>query len=100
MKYKSNLFPEPIDVNRENILEVLIDLQFRIAGYVNLTYHDILNVEEWYNKYEISMEGYNTWLAECTNMIARVFRCTKKKARFEAGMLGLSYGLKWKDESE
>ena len=98
MKYKSYLFPEPIDVNRENILEVLIDLQFRIAGYVNLTYHDILNVEEWYNKYEISMEGYNTWLAECTNMIARVFRCTKRKAMSEARMLGLFYGLKFKDE--
>lgn len=98
MKYKSNLFPEPIDVNRENILEVLIDLQFRIAGYVNLTYHDILNVEEWYNKYEISMGGYNTWITEATNMIARVFRCTKKKASYEAAILGLSYGLKFKDE--
>ena len=100
MKYTSKLFPEAIQITRQNVTEVLINLQFQIAGYVHLTYDDILEVDEWYNKYEISMSNYDIWKEECINIIAKLFRVTKSKAMYEASMFGLSYGLKFKDESE
>lgn len=97
MKHTSLIFKEGIDVNKNNILEVLINAQFKIARYT-LTYNDILGVDDWYTKYEINMEDYNKWQTECINIIARVYRVTKKRATYEASMIGLNYGLKFKDE--
>jgi hypothetical protein len=78
----------------DKALKSCINKMFDIAN-CDLKYEDVLErKDDWYDQYTWTKEDQEEWYEWCVKEIKKDLRCTKEKAKREAGWLLLNYGLK------
>jgi hypothetical protein len=78
----------------EQVVKVLINKMFEIAGY-DVKYEDVLErKDDWYNQYTWTEEKNKEWIEWGTQFMAKNFVRNKKWAQREMVMFNLNYGLK------
>lgn len=80
-----------------DVIKELIDYQLKPH---NLTYENILNDEDWFNKYTTTQEAQDAFYEYATNLISKKLKMNKKIARKEAGWFILQWGLRVKNQDE
>ena len=79
----------------EQILEVLINKMFEIAGHP-ITFNDIKDrKDDWYTQWTMSVEQNDEWKEWGVEEIRKRFRYNKKWAEKEMAMISLMWGLKF-----
>jgi hypothetical protein len=77
----------------------LINKMFEIAGH-EVTYDDILGVENWYQQYTMTMEQSEEFRDWGKKYLIKTFRTSAKKAETEMMWFNLQYGLKYSNYGE
>ena len=84
-------------VSDEQLAKMLIDEMFIIAGYTDVQYEDILNINNWFVKYTMTMQQNMQWIEAGVKIIVRERKWPKYRAKKEMGWFSLQYGLKISD---
>ena len=87
-------------VSDEQLAKIMIDEMFIIAGYTDVQYEDILNVDNWYRQYTMTKEQNKQWQEACIRIMMRERRWPKYRAKKEIVWFNLQYGLKISDYEE
>jgi hypothetical protein len=82
---------------KEELVKELINKQL---AYVNKTINDVINVPEWYNKYEMTEEQYEEWKTFCIDKIKKSKKYTKTYVQNAFSWFNLMYGLKVKQNGK
>lgn len=84
----------------DDVVITLINKQFELAGY-DLTFEDVAGrKDDWYNQYTITEEKYYEWLEFGEKLIRKKLKFSAIKCKTEMSMLGLMYGLKFRDNKQ
>jgi hypothetical protein len=81
-------------VSDEQLMKMIIDEMFIIAGYTDVQYEDILKVDNWFQHYTMTQDQNNQWVDAAIKIIMRERRRPKYMAKKQMIWIGLSYGLK------
>jgi len=84
---------------KEKVVIELINKMFEIAGYT-VTYNDILGVENWYQKYTMTVDQGNEWKDWGKKYLMKHLGSTAKHAENEMMWFNLQYGLKYSTYGE
>ena len=76
----------------EKVVEHLVNKQFEFAGS-ELTFDDVLGVENWYMQTSITCEQSNEFRLYAIDYIRKQLRLRKLAAEKEVGWFCLGYGL-------
>jgi len=77
----------------------LINKMFEIAGH-EVTYDDILGVENWFQQYTMTMEQSEEFRDWGKKHLIKTFRMSAKRAENEMMWFNLQYGLKYSNYGE
>jgi len=81
-------------VSDEQLMKMIIDEMFIIAGYTDVQYEDILKVDNWFQQYTMTQDQNNQWVDAAIKIIMRERRWPKYRAKKQMMWVSLSYGLK------
>jgi hypothetical protein len=84
---------------REKAIVDLINKMFEIAGY-ELTYDDIVGVEDWFQKYTMTVEQSEEFKSWGKKYLMKELRMSAAAAEKEMRWVNLQWGLKysnWED---
>lgn len=82
---------------RQQALIDIINKMFEIAGH-DVTYADVEGrQDDWYMQWTMTNAQYKEWLDWGSKYLSKKLRTNQKWATREMGMIGLMYGLKFKD---
>jgi len=76
----------------EVLVKDLINKMFEIAQH-DVSYEDILHVENWFNKYTMTQEQSEEWCVWGTEYIRKNFKLSKVMARKKMDWANLMWGL-------
>lgn len=83
---------------RENILKIIIDKMFEIAGH-DIGYDDVLpRKDDWYVQYTMTQAQNDEWIAWSKAYLLKKSKYNKFLADREMAMIGMCYGLKVEDK--
>jgi hypothetical protein len=83
----------------DNAIKEIINQMFVIAGH-SVTYDDIKGRKDaWYEDWTMTLEEYEVWKTWGTEYLRKNLKYTKRIAEKEMSMIGLMWGLKFKDFS-
>ena len=81
-------------VSDEQLLKMIIDEMFIIAGYTDVQYEDILKVDNWFQQYTMTQEQNDQWVDAAIRIIMRENRWPKYRVKKWMFWISLNYGLK------
>ena len=81
-------------VSDEQLMKMIIDEMFIIAGYTDVQYEDILKVDNWFQQYTMTQEQNDQWVDAAIRIIMRENRWPKYRAKKWMFWISLNYGLK------
>ena len=84
-------------VSDEQLMKMIIDEMFVIAGYTDVQYEDILNIDDWFRHYTMTQEQNNQWVDASIRIIMRERHLPKYRAKKQMLWINLQYGLKVSD---
>lgn len=83
--------------HRKDILEIIINKMFEIAGH-SVTFNDVLSCkDDWYAQYTMTQAQNDEWRAWSKSYLLKKSRYNKYLADREVAMIDLCYGLKFSD---
>ena len=74
----------------------LINQMFVIAGH-NVTYDDVLGVENWFQQWTMTMQEYEDWKVWGKKYLMKKLSLSAKSAEREMMWVGLQWGLTCRD---
>lgn len=81
-------------LDAQQVVKILINKMFEIAGY-DVKYEQLLErKDDWYNQYTWSEEQNKEWRQWGEDFLYKKYKRTKKGAQSEMAMFDLNYGLK------
>jgi hypothetical protein len=81
-------------LNAQEVVKILINKMFEIAGH-DINYEQLLErKDDWYNQYTWTEEQCKEWKKFGTEFLNKKYKMTKKGAESQMAMLNLNYGLK------
>ena len=81
-------------VSDEQLAKMIIDEMFIIAGYTDVQFEDILNVNDWFRQYTMTEEQNKQWVDASIKIIIRERKWPKYRAKKYMMWFSLQYGLK------
>ena len=81
-------------VSDEQLMKMIIDEMFIIAGYTDVQYEDILKVDNWFQQYTMTQEQNDQWVDAAVKIIMRERHLAKYRAKKQMSWFSLQYGLK------
>ena len=84
---------------KEKSVKDLINKMFEIAGY-DVTYDDILGVENWFQKYTMTVEQSEEFKKWGKKYLMKELRMYAKQAEKEMDWFNLQWGLKYSNWDE
>ena len=79
----------------ELFIKDVINKMFEIAGH-SITFDDIKDrKDDWFTQWTMTMEQNEEWKEWGIKEIVKRFRCNKKYAETQMGMISLNWGLKF-----
>jgi len=84
---------------REQAVIDLINQMFIIAGH-DVTYDDVVGVEDWYTQWTMTVEQSEEWREWGENYLRKNLKLNKRLAEREMAMVNLMWGLKYSNWEE
>ena len=81
-------------VSDEQLMKMVIDEMFIIAGYTDVQYEDILKIDNWFQQYTMTQDQNNQWVDAAIKIIMRERHWPKYRAKKQMSWISLQYGLK------
>lgn len=83
-----------VKINRENITKHLIEYQLNMVGKKLI---DTIDDDKWFFNNTLTTEQFNQFEKYSLNLIQKVFKCNKTKAKNSFEWFNMAFGLRIKN---
>ena len=79
----------------KELVSVLLETMFLIAGYPNITYDDLIKEQDgWWNRYTMSEKQHNDWFIWGSDYLKKELKISAAKAHKKMQWIDLMWSLR------